>query len=168
MDIVMRTSSTLPYYRRKLFLSAFVILLLGAFCIAAGLHALFPSELGERYGAAITTLQKVKQMLIPRVAGLFAVMTGLLVLVTTLLHHIYTHRIVGPAFRLGREANRIGRGDLTVEIILRRKDNMTDLADALNLASSGMWSKWKKKPTHWPERHSRVPREQRSLRRSRK
>lgn len=125
------TSSTRPYYRRKLFLATFVTALLGGLCLAAGLHALFPAALGARYGAAILTLRNIEQTLVPRAAGLFAVMTGLLVPAVVILHLFYSHRIAGPAFRIGREAERIGKGDLKADFKLRRKDNLTDLGDAL-------------------------------------
>ncbi|MDH4163675.1 MAG: hypothetical protein OEW15_13445 [Nitrospirota bacterium] len=128
-------ASTRPYYRRKLFFTTFAIVLLGALSVAAGLHALFPSALGSRYGDAIMTLRDIERSLVPRSAGLFAVMTGLLVLATAFLHLFYSHRIAGPAYRLGREADRIARGELKADFDLRRKDNLTDLADALKLAA---------------------------------
>lgn len=130
-----KTAFTRPYYRRKLFFATFVIVLLGSLCVAAGLRALFPSELGARYGDAIMTLRNIDRMLVPRAAGLFAVMTGLLVLAIAFLHLFYSHRIAGPAFRLGREAERIARGDLKADFQLRKKDNLTDLADALKLTA---------------------------------
>jgi methyl-accepting chemotaxis protein len=129
------TSSTRPYYRMKLFFFTFVIVLLGALCAAAGLLTLFPSALGTKYGVAIMTLQNIDRMLVSRAAGLFAIMTGLLAMTITFLHLFYSHRIAGPAFRLGREAERIGRGELTADFQLRKKDNLTDLEDALKRAA---------------------------------
>ncbi|MDH4161902.1 MAG: hypothetical protein OEW15_04340 [Nitrospirota bacterium] len=124
-------SFTRPYYRRKLFFSTLVIVVLASLCAAAGLLAVFPSVSGACYGAVITTLHAFERMLVPTIATLFAVMTGLLALAVSFLHLFYSHRIAGPAFRLGQEAARIGSGDLRADFRLRRKDNLTDLEDSL-------------------------------------
>jgi methyl-accepting chemotaxis protein len=47
------------------------------------------------------------------------------------LHLFYSHRIAGPVYRLGREADKIAQGDLCGNIKFRHKDNLTDMADSL-------------------------------------
>jgi methyl-accepting chemotaxis protein len=51
------------------------------------------------------------------------------------LHLLYSHRIAGPAYRLGQEAAKIARGDLTCNVTLRHKDGLTDLRESLNEAA---------------------------------
>ena len=129
-------SMTRPYYRRKLFFSTFVIVLLAAAFVAAGLLELFSTALGDRYGEAIRVLHHAKQVLVPRAVGLYVVITGLLVLTLSVLHIFYSHRVAGPAFRLGREAEKISGGNLKADFQLRSKDNLSDLADALKQTAS--------------------------------
>jgi methyl-accepting chemotaxis protein len=52
-----------------------------------------------------------------------------------------SHRIAGPLYRLEKEIRRVGEGDLSVRVALRRKDQIGELAQALNQATSSVHSK---------------------------
>jgi len=52
-----------------------------------------------------------------------------------------THTIAGPVYRMERVAKSIGEGDLTNFIKLRPKDELKDLADAMNEMTMGLRSK---------------------------
>jgi methyl-accepting chemotaxis protein len=52
-----------------------------------------------------------------------------------------THTIAGPVYRMERVARSIGDGDLTNFIKLRPKDELKDLADAMNDMTMGLRSK---------------------------
>jgi len=52
-----------------------------------------------------------------------------------------THTIAGPVYRMERVAKSIGEGDLTNFIKLRPKDELKDLADAMNEMTIGLRSK---------------------------
>ncbi len=60
----------------------------------------------------------------------------LLVLVNVIIVFIvsimYSHQIAGPAYKLEKSLNRIADGDLTLEIHLRRNDNLKEVASAIN------------------------------------
>ena len=128
--------STRRYYRRMLFFYTAVIVLLGALSVGVGLLAFFPASLGDGYGAALLSMRNIERTLVVKVAGLYAVMTVLIMLAIAFLHVFFSHRIAGPAFRLGREAEQIGRGNLKANFQLRSKDNLTDMADFLKQAAS--------------------------------
>lgn len=49
-----------------------------------------------------------------------------------------THTIAGPVYRMERVARNIGEGDLTHFIKLRPKDELKDLADAMNEMTMGL------------------------------
>lgn len=52
-----------------------------------------------------------------------------------------THTIAGPVYRMERVARNIGEGDLTHFIKLRPKDELKDLADAMNEMTMGLRNK---------------------------
>ena len=128
----METFSTQRRFGLYLFASTLIIVLLGAALGGAGVFALLPANLGEGYGAVLSTVQGMERTLLERVAGIYAVMSIFIIGAVMLLHLFYSHRIAGPAYRLGRESEAIGQGRLKVNIRFRQKDNLTDMGDSLN------------------------------------
>jgi methyl-accepting chemotaxis protein len=124
-------SFTRRYYHRKLFFYTFCIVVLGAVCGGFGIFALFPSRLGEGYGKALLTIQGMEQALLVKIVWLYVVMAVFFIPAIAFLLMFYSHRIAGPAFRLGREAKLIGLGNLKADFKLRQKDNLTDIEDNL-------------------------------------
>lgn len=118
-------------YRLFLYLNTFAIVLLGAAIAGFGVFWLFPANLGESFHSVQAIVRELGKVLFWRVALLYAVISLLIVLAIMVLHLLYSHRIAGPAYRLGREAARIARGDLTGSIKCRPKDNLTEMADSL-------------------------------------
>jgi methyl-accepting chemotaxis protein len=52
-----------------------------------------------------------------------------------------SHKIAGPLFRFEKEIGAIGGGDLTKIITLRRKDQITDVAEVLNKMTADLHDK---------------------------
>ena len=132
----METIVTHKHYRLILFLSTFVIVVLGALLSRVGLLMLFPSTLGNDYGSLISTIEWMDQVILSRVAGVYAVLSLFIAIAVIYLHLFYSHRIAGPAYRLGREAVLLGSGNLRGNIRFRLKDNLTDMADELSRTAS--------------------------------
>ncbi len=118
----MMTISTRPYYRRIIFLYTVAIVALGAILTGVGIFTLLPEKLGDGYGAVLSTVKGIKQVLFVKLLGMYGVMSVLLITAVVILHLLYSHRIAGPAFRLAREALTIARGNLKGNIKFRRKD----------------------------------------------
>ncbi len=123
-------------YRLFLFINSLAIVVLGAVITGWGVFWSFPADLGEGYHNVQAQVREIGNVLFWRVAMLYAVTSVLIVLAMVALHLVYSHRIVGPAYRIGLEAARIAQGDLTGNIKFRRKDNLTDMADLLNEMAS--------------------------------
>jgi methyl-accepting chemotaxis protein len=134
MEAFARTVSR-SYYR-KLFIYTLVIVVSGALCLGLGMLVLFPPDLGNEYGAALRTLHVIRQGLAGRVAGLYALAAFFLVSASAFLHLFFSHRIAGPAFRLRKEAEQIGQGNLKATFQLRPGDHLSDVADALKKTAS--------------------------------
>lgn len=129
-------SSTRRYYHRKLFLSTFCIVVFGAVIGGLGIFALFPSSLGEGYGKALLTIQGMEQELLSKILWFYGAMALFFIPAIAFLLMFYSHRIAGPAFRLGREAGLIARGNLKADFQLRQKDNLTDIENNLKLVAA--------------------------------
>lgn len=63
------------------------------------------------------------------------------ILVVCFICIFVTHTIAGPVYRMERVAKSIGEGDLTNFIKLRPKDELKDLADAMNDMTMGLRSR---------------------------
>lgn len=127
--------TTQKHYRTLLYANTLAIVVLGAVVAGWGVFALFPSQLGEGYHSSLATVQAIRKVLFWRVAVLYGVVLLLMLVSMAVLHLLYSHRIAGPAYRLGQEAEKIARGDLTCNVTLRRKDGLTDLRESLNEAA---------------------------------
>ncbi|MGC1455706.1 MAG: methyl-accepting chemotaxis protein [Nitrospirota bacterium] len=119
-------------YRLFLFVNSFVIVVIGAMITGWGVFWSFPANLGEGYHNVQALVREIGSVLFWRVAMLSAFTSFVIVLAMVALHLVYSHRIAGPAYRIGLEAARIAQGDLTGNVKFRRKDNLTDMADLLN------------------------------------
>ncbi|MBF0499044.1 MAG: methyl-accepting chemotaxis protein [Candidatus Riflebacteria bacterium] len=60
------------------------------------------------------------------------------ILVVCFICIFVTHTIAGPVYRMERVSKAIGEGDLTNFIKLRPKDELKDLADAMNEMTTGL------------------------------
>ncbi len=128
--------TTQKNYRLFLFINSFVIVSLGASITGWGVFWLFPANLGEGYHNVQSLVREIQKVLFWRITILYAVTSLFIVLAMVVLHLLYSHRIAGPAYRIGREAAKIAQGNLTGNIKFRRKDNLTDMADSLNDVAS--------------------------------
>jgi methyl-accepting chemotaxis protein len=64
--------------------------------------------------------------------------TGWFVILLTVfmgcLFLLMAHRIAGPAYRLRKCLERVARGDLDFDVVLRKRDYLKDVADGMNAA----------------------------------
>jgi len=52
-----------------------------------------------------------------------------------------SHKIAGPMFRFEKDLKEIGEGDLTKTIFLRNKDQLTKMAESLNIMTASLHGK---------------------------
>ena len=50
----------------------------------------------------------------------------------------FSHRISGPIFSIKRNLDKIGKGELTIRIKLRKKDELKDLAECINIMTQDL------------------------------
>ncbi|MBW2073106.1 MAG: HAMP domain-containing protein [Deltaproteobacteria bacterium] len=84
------------------------------------------------------SLQETAQAILPAM-----IITNLVVLVgllaATIAVTLYvSHKIAGPLYRLARVIDTIGGGDLTVQMKLRQRDQLKDLAASINQMTANL------------------------------
>lgn len=120
-------------YRIILYVHTLMIVLFGAAVAVWGMFWMLPSGgLGESYGAIHAAVQGIRKVLFWKVMIIYTFVSIVIFLGIVLLHLVYSHRITGPVYRFALEAARIAQGNLNGNIKLRKKDNLTDVADLMN------------------------------------
>lgn len=91
-------------------------------------------SLGPSYVSAIYTIHDLKVKIAPLIFAssysifMLAIITGAIAVISVL----FSHRIAGPLYRIEKNLEAIGSGDLTVNTRFRGMDQLTMLADGLN------------------------------------
>src|SRR6185369_4738344 len=124
--------TTQKNYRLLLYVYSLVIVLLGVSFAGFAVVWSLPDNLGEGYHNIQAMLRGIQQVLFWRISLLYTITTLLIVIAMVILHLLYSHRIAGPAYRIGLEAAKIAQGNLTGKIRFRRHDNLMDMADSMN------------------------------------
>lgn len=106
----------------------------GMLAVTLFLYYATSKDLGDSYGHAIYLINDLKIRIFPLFfASFYSVF--ILVVVTAaiaVISVLYSHRIAGPLFRIERNLDLIGSGDLTVNTRFRKTDQLFVLADELN------------------------------------
>ncbi len=58
---------------------------------------------------------------------------------------VFSHRIAGPLPKIYEALKQIGRGDFRVHLVLRKRDELKDLADQINQMAKNLGEREKKK-----------------------
>jgi methyl-accepting chemotaxis protein len=87
-----------------------------------------------RYGGARFSLERTPSALFPVIVkafGIYALVLGALVIAAMVF---FSHRIIGPLYRIKKHVRSMAEGDLAEELRLRKHDDpeMKELADRLN------------------------------------
>ncbi len=115
-------------FQRWLLFRVFAAVLVSAGVAALILYFYANQEVGESFYSAHITIRRVSDLLLPVVlAG-----TGVSLLAGMILALFLPQRIAGPIYRIEEDLRRVGEGDLTVKVVLRKGDILFDFADNIN------------------------------------
>ncbi len=106
----------------------------GMLAVTLFLYYATATDLGESYGHAIYLINDLKVRIFPLFFASFYTIFILVVVTAAIaaISVLYSHKIAGPLFRVERNLDLIGDGDLTVNTRFRRTDQLFVLADELN------------------------------------
>ncbi|MBI5642410.1 MAG: methyl-accepting chemotaxis protein [Deltaproteobacteria bacterium] len=122
-------------FKIKFGLKLCLLTIAGMLAVTLSLYFMTAKPLGDSYGRAIYAIYDLKIRIFPLVfASFYSIF--ILALVTAaiaLISVFFSHKIAGPIFRIERNLEVIGGGDLTVYTKFRGNDQLETLADEINL-----------------------------------
>lgn len=119
-------------FQGRFILRFFLTILIGAIVFTAILSIFSAHTLTVTYEDSYLRLDRTPKALffqIIRAYGVYIVLLGVVISVVSLF---LSHRIAGPLFRLERSVEEITKGNLSFRIILRKKDELKELATLMN------------------------------------
>ncbi|MBI3354372.1 MAG: methyl-accepting chemotaxis protein [Nitrospirae bacterium] len=133
------------YFIKKEFQTKFII----KFCLIVILSALISGvilyfstnkSVGNTYLESLNIIKLLNDTLIINLLYTGLITIIVISIVTIALTLFASHKIAGPLYRLEKNAEVIGNGDLTLETRLRENDEVTGVAEALNKMTQGLRS----------------------------
>ncbi len=113
----------------RLLLKIFSIVLISTIICSAVFYFYSNQEVGQSYRLFHVKARNFLDFLLPAVILSFV----LSVIAGSFFSLFFPHSIAGPLFRIEKEILSIGKGDLTVNIIIRKGDEVKELADNINV-----------------------------------
>ena len=115
------------------FILRFCLLVLIGAVISTGLVFLFSQgTLTSSFQHSRLIIKNTGVAILPSVVYTNLITLALITLATIIVTLFVSHKVAGPMFRFEKELKAIGEGNLTNKIMLRKKDQIKDMADCLN------------------------------------
>lgn len=112
----------------RMLLRIFLLLLVGLVVCCGVFYFFADQEVGRTYRLFHIKAKNFLDFLLPVVIGAFSL--GLLL--GGVVSLFLPKRIAGPLYRIERELDRVGKGDLSVSLVLRKRDELKSLAESIN------------------------------------
>jgi len=112
----------------RLFFKVFFIIFVSTTASVALFYFYSRQEIGQTYYQVHIRAKTFLDFLWPILGGSLAI--GLLV--GGIISLFFPHAIAGPLYRLEREIKKIGAGDLTLRLKIRKGDDLQEFVDGLN------------------------------------
>lgn len=115
------------------FIIKFCLLILLGVLISTGLLLLFSQNtLTSSFQHSRLVIRSTALAILPATILTSLITLALITLATIAVTLFVSHKLAGPLFRFEKEIKEIAKGDLTTEIHLRKKDQISDMALSLN------------------------------------
>ncbi len=111
-----------------------MLVMAGMGAVTLFLYLLTSKSLGGSYSEAIYTIYDLKIRIFPLIFASFYSIFILIVFTMAIaaISVLFSHKIAGPLFRIEKNLELIGSGDLTVQTRFRGNDQLMALADEIN------------------------------------
>jgi len=119
-------------FQAKFILQFCLIIFVGVLISTALLLILSQNTLTSSFHQSQLTIKNTAIAILPTVILTNLITLGLISLAAIMIILFISHKIAGPIFRLEQDIKNIGKGDLTNKIKLRKKDQITELAEEIN------------------------------------
>lgn len=124
------------------FILKFCLIVIGGTLLSTVLLLLFSQgTLTSSFENSRLVLRNTASAILPEVI-LTNMVTLLFITSATVVTVLFiSHKIAGPMFRFEKELKKIGQGDLTINIVLRKNDQFKNMAESLNTMTEGLKTK---------------------------
>lgn len=152
------------------FILKFCLILLAGVLISTGLLFLFSQEtLTSSFENSRLVIKNTGFAILPAVITTNLITLGIICIAVIFVTLFLSHRIAGPMFRFEQDLCEIAKGNLCIRINLRKKDQFSEMAIALNKMTEGIHTKLSlsnngldeilaisDKKTEYNERHQKI------------
>jgi len=115
------------------FILRFCLLLLAGIFLSTGLIFLFTQgTLTSTFRDSRLVIDRTATIILPAIAYTNLITLALITIATIIVTLFVSHKIAGPMLRFEKELAAVASGDLSKKIVLRKKDQMTGIAESLN------------------------------------
>ncbi len=115
------------------FIMKFCLIILAGVIISTGLLFLFSQEtLTSSFENSRLVIKNTGIAILPSIIITNLITLGIICIAAIAVTLFISHRIAGPMFRFEKDLEKISNGDLSVSINLRKKDQFSEMALALN------------------------------------
>ncbi len=132
----------LPYKRRHYFINKqcqfkfnlkFCLLILAGVVVSTALLLFFSQDtLTSSFQQSRLVIESTSKAILPALIYTSLITLGLISFATIIVTLFVSHQIAGPLFRLEKDLKEIGSGNLTKNVSLREKDQLTAMAECMN------------------------------------
>ncbi len=124
------------------FIFKFCLLMLTGALVSTGLLFLFSrGTLTSSFEQSRLVVKSTSFAILPHILWTNLLTLILITLATIVVVLFVSHKIAGPMFRFEKDLKQIGKGDLTVVIHLREKDQILEMANSLNEMTTSLRGK---------------------------
>ncbi len=132
-----------PSYQRKThlikkefqikFIVKFCMIVLSGVILSTALLFFFSQDtLTSSFDHSKLVIRKTGSAILPAVIYTNLITLGVVSIITIFVTLYISHKIAGPMFRFEKEIKTIAQGDLCKKIVLRKQDQVKEMADSLN------------------------------------
>ncbi|MBA4369150.1 MAG: hypothetical protein C0403_16095 [Desulfobacterium sp.] len=132
-----------PSYQRKThlikkdfqikFIVKFCLIVLAGVILSTALLFFFSQDtLTSSFDHSKLVIRKTGSAILPAVIYTNLITLGVVCIITILVTLYISHKIAGPIFRFEKEIKAIAQGDLCKKIVLRKQDQVKEMADSIN------------------------------------
>lgn len=121
-------------FKLKFGLKLCLLTIAGVLAVTLFMYFVTSKSLGESYGSAIYTIYNLKINIFPLMfASFYSVfILAVVTIAIAVISMLFSHKIAGPIYRIERNLEVIGSGDLTLNTRFRGNDQLVALADDIN------------------------------------
>ncbi len=128
-------------FQAKFILKFCMILLIGAVVSTTLLLFFSQDTLTTSFDNSKLNIKSTSIAILPAVLYTNIITSGIIVLAAIYITLFISHKIAGPMFRIEEDIKTVTTGDLTKRILLRRNDQIGEMAENINIMVSGIHKK---------------------------